>query len=79
MLMHDALQLLAHEPQLRHLSVSIRIFIMENRDIAPSSVPTGHIVLQYVRPLRHASVTTVSNVAMAMMNVGMLFIHTSVV
>ncbi len=41
-------------------------------------VPTGQIVLQYVRPLRQANIPIIIKVRAAMMNVGRLFIHTSV-
>ena len=41
-------------------------------------VPTGQIVLQYVRPPRHANMMSTTKVRDAMMNVGRLFIHTSV-
>jgi hypothetical protein len=73
--MQAALQLRAHSPQLLHLVVSITGFSIEKRERVPSSVPTGQMVLQYVRPLRHASVPVMMSVAAAMANVAMLFIH----
>ena len=43
----------------------------------PRNVPTGQIVLQYVRPFRHANKTNTPNVIKAMIKVERLFTHTS--
>jgi hypothetical protein len=64
--------------QLIHFSVSITGFRSEKRDNAPKTVPTGQMVLQYVRPLRHARTATTMNVMAATANVPMLPITTSV-
>jgi hypothetical protein len=76
--MHDALHLRAQSLQLIHFSVSITGFKSEKRDNKPRTVPTGHIVLQYVRPLRQAKMAMMIKVTTATAKVDMLRITTSV-
>ena len=75
--MHAALQLRAHKPQPLHLLVSITGFSKEKREKNPNTVPTGQIVLQYVRPLRQASTARITNVRTAITKVPIAFIQTS--
>jgi len=76
--MHAALHCREHKLQLWHLSGSMRTFSKEYFDINPSTVPTGHIVLQYARPFFHASMAMIIKEPTVTMNVDKLFIHTSV-
>ena len=64
--MHEALQFLVQSEQLRHFSVSKCIFSHEKRLRKLSRVPTGQMVLQYVRPLRHANTASTMSVTTAM-------------
>ena len=64
--MHAALQFFEHREQLRHFSLSKVTFSSEKRARNDSAVPTGQMVLQYVRPLRHASTASMTSMAMAM-------------
>ena len=75
--MQAALQFFEHKEQLRHLSLSNCIFIHEYRDRKLSVVPTGQMVLQYVRPLRQASMKSMISVTAAIMSAGRLRIHSS--
>lgn len=75
--MHAALQCRAHSPQLLHLETSITGLKREYLAMVPRNVPTGQIVLQYVRPFRHANKTNTPNVIKAMIKVERLFTHTS--
>ena len=77
MSIHADLQLRAHLLHDMHLSVSITGANTDQRDNRPRSVPTGQIVLQYVRPLRHASTASTTTVTTATTNVPILLIHTS--
>jgi hypothetical protein len=49
-LMHAVLHFISHALQPLHLLLSILILKMENLLRNPKMVPTGQIVLQYVRP-----------------------------
>lgn len=64
--MHEALHRVAHTPQWVHFAGSIRIFHQEKRLINPKNVPTGQMVLQYVRPCFQARYPTPSKVSRAM-------------
>ena len=75
--MQEALQLRWQRVQLLHFVVSMVMRNSENRDNKPSSVPTGQMVLQYVRPLRHANMTIIISVRIAVAKTLMLFSHTS--
>lgn len=77
--MQAALHFRAHKPHETHLSLSIVILKIEKRDKKPNTVPTGQIVLQYVLPFFQANMNKATNVTAAMMKVGRLRIHTSVV
>jgi hypothetical protein len=75
--MHAALQLRAHSPQPLHLSVLIIGLSNENLEMNPNTVPTGQIVLQYVRPPLHANTTMAMRLTTATIITGMLLSHTS--
>ena len=75
--MHEALQLRAQSLQPLHFERSISGRKSEKRDRKPSPVPTGQTVLHHVRPLRHASHATTTNVTTATASVERLFTHTS--
>ena len=76
--MQAALQLRAQRPHPLHLLVSMTGFSHENRDTNPKMVPTGQMVLHQVRPLRHANILIINKVEIAMPNVIVLLIQTSV-
>lgn len=67
-----ALQLRAHKPHPLHFSTSITGLKKEKRVTNPKTVPTGQIVLQYVRPLRQANRKRTTNVTSATPNVATL-------
>jgi hypothetical protein len=48
--MQDDLHFIEQRPQLLHFSSAILILKTENREIKPSTVPTGQMLLQYKRP-----------------------------
>ena len=77
--MHAALQFLEQREQFLHFFSSKRIFRKENRAKNESIVPTGQMVLQYVRPPRQARINSTTSVADAMISTGSDFIHTSTV
>ena len=77
MSMHADLQLRSQRRHPVHLLVSRRIFSHEKRDRMPSRVPTGHTVLQYVRPPRHAMTAIMTNDTAATPNVAHERTHTS--
>ncbi len=56
--MHEALQLCAHLRHPMHLVLSITGRSIDNWLKYPSIVPTGHILLQYPRPVNHANKIT---------------------
>ena len=76
---HEALQLRAHSLHPLHRDVSKRGLYNEYLENIPSSVPTGHMVLQYVLPFLHARIAIIMKVTAATINVPMLFIHISTV
>ena len=76
--MAEALQFLEQRPHLMHLSSSILIFSHEKRAKKLSIVPTGQIVLQYVRPPFQARMMITTSVTAAITNVGIDFIQMSV-
>ncbi len=69
MSMQDALQLREQSLQSTHFDLSITIRKSEKREKKPSTVPTGHIVLQYVLPLRQASIANATSVTPATINI----------
>ena len=76
-LMQDDLHVRSHILQPIHFDLSITGFSNEYFDIAPKIVPTGQIVLQYVRPFFHAKTAITTNVTIATTNVVTLFTYTS--
>lgn len=77
MSMHAALQFLSQAWQLLHFPVSIIGRKIAKREKKLRIVPTGQMVLQYVLPLRAAKMKMIMNVTAAIINVGILLIHTS--
>ena len=75
--MQAALQFFEHIEQFLHFSASKRTFSHEKRAKNDRIVPTGQIVLQYVRPPRQASTTSTTSVTKAITNTGSDRIHTS--
>ena len=76
--MQAALQRREHRLQCLHFPASSTGRSNEKREKKPNTVPTGQMVLQYVRPLRYANIANRTNITTAMMNVGKLFSQTSV-
>ena len=76
--MQAALQFLEHCLQFTHFEVSITGLNHEKRAMKPSTVPTGQIVLQYVRPFFQANIPIIIRVAAARRNAGRLRSQTSV-
>ena len=75
--MQAALHLREQSPHELHFVVSITGLNIEKREMNPSTVPTGQMVLQYVRPFLHAKMASATSVTTAMIITGRLFIHTS--
>ena len=75
--MQEALHLRAHNPQPLHLSVSIRGLSKAYFDKKPRTVPTGQIVLQYVRPFLQAKIANMTKLRIAIPIVARLRTHTS--
>ena len=67
---HDALHFLAHRLQLLHFVVSIIGRKRAKREKKPNTVPTGQMVLQYVRPPNHDIIATTTNETAATMATG---------
>lgn len=64
-------------PHPMHFSSSIVMRNNEKRDRKPSTVPTGHTVLQYVRPPFQAKITTNTKLTAAIIKVGRERSHSS--
>ena len=75
--MQAALQLNSHDLHFLHFSVSIIGRNIAKREKKLSVVPTGQMVLQYVRPFFQARMTTTTRVTTATMKVGRLRSQTS--
>ena len=75
--MQEALQLCSHCLQPLHTFASIIGRNIAKREKKLSVVPTGQMVLQYVRPFRQARMTTTTRVTAATMKVGRLRSQTS--
>ena len=67
---HDALHFLAHRLQLLHFDVLITGRKRAKREKNPKIVPTGQMVLQYVRPPNHDIIATTTNETAATMATG---------
>ena len=63
--MQDALQFKPHKPHSLHLEGSITGRNRAKREKKLSVVPTGQMLLQYSRPVNHASRPTASKVTPA--------------
>jgi hypothetical protein len=63
--MHADLQFFEHIEQFLHLLSLNCIFRNEKRLMKLSTVPTGQMVLQYVRPLRQANTIRIINITIA--------------
>ena len=77
-LMHLLLHLREQRVHPLHLPVSITGLKRENLETRPSTEPTGQTELHQVRPPFQARMNISTKVTAATMNVGRLFIHTSV-
>ena len=72
MSMHCALHFRSHTLHFTHLSVSIIGLNAAKRARKLSAVPTGQMLLQYVRPPRNAKATTTTSVIPATISTGTL-------